>query len=405
MATANADRMTEAELEAATAPPSPKPDRSAPVSQEEFDRRWAEGLPSPFDSDDDETDENLEDSIEPEDPKADDEKDGKKKDAKAETEGDAAPEPDADEEKVDEKVEGEADPAAETDPAIVALHERAKVYKLDPAKFTDPEVLEAAVTAIAEATAAAGEEILEAEEAAAKAAETEAEPEAAKAKVDAEADPAADKKPRFDNTGKKIEFKVDKLSKEEYAPELIEALEEMRDTIVELRAGRDKTQAELAQERADRAKEQAAQQAARDEAEARESTRRIDAFFAKKAKESPVWVETFGEKPAAELLKTDEGKKLFANRCQAVRKRDALVAGLQSRKLPTEDVDASLDTGVMIAFRDKYAAAATKKVVEKVNERRNSGIPRPNPSRSATPKGSALRATLKKHGMSPEDEG
>lgn len=400
MATADMSKISDAELDAMTSP-SGNAD-SGTVSQAELDRRYAEGLASPFDPDDDDLDEDMQ---EPAAEKPGDENGAKKKDAEAEKAKVPEPDDDADE-KADEKSEGEkvddkVEEPAEVDPAIAALHERAKVYKLDPAKFTDPAALEIAVTARDEAYAEIGETILAEEEAAAAAATGDSD---APAKPEAEADPADKTKPepkKFDNTGKKIEFKLDKLSRDEYAPDLLDAMDELKTEILELRAGRDKTTAELAQERAERANQAKQQQAERQEADARESIRQGDAYFAKKAKESPVWTELFGAQPAAELVKTAEGKKLFENRKKAYGKAQALVAGLLSRKLPTEDHDTSLDTGVRIAFGDKHAEAATKKVVEKVNERRNSGIPRPNSSRSESPRGSALRATMKKHGMSP----
>lgn len=405
MATADISKIPEAELEALTAPG--KADGSATVSQEELDRRYAAGLGSPFDPDDDDLDEDMQ---EPEAKKPDDKGD-KKKDAEAEADGDEekGDEPDADEgDKDEEKAEGEPEKEPEVDPVLAALQERAKAYKIDVTKFPNAEALEAGIIAVQEILAAKGEEILEAEEAAGdksdKAPEAEENDDEA-VEVEAEADPDEKKKPtpkKFDDKGKKIEFKLDKLSREEYAPELLDAMAELKDHVLELRTERDKLRGEMANDRAARDKQRAEEQAKRDEAAALESQRRIDAYFAKKAKESPVWTELFGTAPAVELVKTDEGKKLFKNRQLAYRKGEALVTGLQSSKLPTEDFDTSLDTGVRIAFGKQHAEAAAKKVTEKVKERRESGIPRPNSSRSAGPRGSALRAAMKKHGMSPD---
>lgn len=406
MASKAAEPMTEAEMDAATAPvatapaPSAKPNGSDTVSQEELDRRWAAGLPSPFDPDDDDLDENMEE-VDPSAEKKPDEKEAEAKDDEVEA-GDKNDEVEKDE-KAEEKAEGEKEPEAEPDPVVAALHERAKAYKLDVTKITDPVVLEASIAAMDRMFADVGEEILAAEEAeAAKSDDT------TPAEETAEADHADAEKPKptkFDDKGKKIEFKLeklDKLNRDEYAPELIEALDEMRSAIVDSRAEAAAARNALKAEQEKTKSEQARQDAARQEAAAAESTRRIDAYFAAKAKESPVWAELFGSAKGAELLKTDEGKKLFENRKKAVRSGDAYVAGLQSRKLPTGTFDASLDTGVLVAFREKHAEAATKKVTEKVKERRDSSIPRPNSSRSAPAKGGALRATMKEIGMSPD---
>jgi hypothetical protein len=391
MATAEKE-MTDAKSKAATAPtPSNGRDGSAIVSQEEQDRRFAAGLPSPFDPDDDDLDENMEEV----DPSAEKKPTGDEPEEKNDAEAKEA-EADDKKEKVEEKVEAEK----EVDSALAALQERAKIYKLDTTKFSDQASLEAGIEAMELMFAAKGEAILEAEEEAHGKGD-EAKAEAAPVETEAEADSDDKKKPepkKFDDKGKKVEFKLDKLSREEYAPELLDAFDEIKNTLLEEREQNRRFRDSVAAEKA-------RIQTERREAEAAESTRRIDAKFAAKAKESPVWAELFGTASGRELLKTAEGKKQFENRQKAIRSGDAYLAGLEASKLPPPDFDASFDTGLAIAFRDKLAEAAKKQVAEKVNARRNSDIPRPSSSRSATPKGSALRATLKKHGMSPDADG
>lgn len=411
MATASAtdasDTMTEAELEAATAPetapgtiPAAK-DGSALVSQVEYDRRRAAGLPEAFDPDDDDTDENLEEVEAKAGDKSDPEKDAE---AKVDEDDESA----ADEgEKPEEKAESEKE-ESEVDPVLSALHERAKACGLDATKISDRVALEASVAAVERMLHDVGTAEIEAAEAEVKRSAEEPgnrDDAPAETEIEAEADPADKKKPQFDGTGKKIKFKLDELNREDYAPELIEALDEMRNVIVDLRAGREADRNALKAEREKSEAVQKKQQAEREEIEIREATRRVDGYFAALAKESTVWKDLFGDAPVAELLKTDEGKKLFKNRNEALRAGDAYVEGRRSRKLPTEAEEASFKAGVRLAFGEKYAEAAAKKLAEKVTKRRDSDVPRPNSSRSAPVKGGALRATLKKHNMPIQDEG
>jgi hypothetical protein len=387
--------LTDEQLEVLPAPPS---DRAAvasfidgdggtgEVSTEELERRRAEGLVAPFDDDDDDLDEDLRPTAEAvghdSKPKPPVKADGNAEADEATTAG--------------EKAAAEKLPATETarpeetaaDPALVALHEAAERYGLEVDRFPTVEALEASVAAMDRMFHDIGAaELNGAIDARGNADRAEAEP------SDRTSPPrpgiptgGAGSEVRREGHGEAPLGKLDRLNREEYAPELIDALDEMRSVIAELRA------------------ENQSERNRRIEAANEAAEREIDSFFAEIAQDNPVWSETFGTAPAGELLRTTEGRKLLENRMNVLRARDNYAAGLESRRRPTPASRKLLESGLALAFREKLGEAAERKLARKL-EGRHSGAP-PRPTQRQSPRrdgGSALRDALKRHGMQPDE--
>jgi len=363
------------------------------VSAEELDLRRAEGLTASFDDDDDDLDEDLRQASKT--PR--DAKDGKNGDT---TDG-AAPaesEPtDADSETAEQADVGKAtvEPASD-DAASRRLIETAVRYGLDVKQFPNRAALAASVAAMDRMFHDVGAAAMQAEAAPHTGTPQESEPydgfpqKAPPYKKSRHEQPPNERGPHdgappADPAAEP--FKVDRLDRSEYAPELIEALDEMRHVIAELRS----------EQQVDRRhREASANQAAE---------REIDSFFTELSQDNPVWTDLFGTAPATELLRTAEGRQLFENRMNVLRARDNYAAGLESRRQPTPASRKLLESGLALAFREKLGEAAERKLAQRLHGR-HSGAP-PRPTQRQSPRrdgGSALRDALKRHGMHADTE-
>jgi hypothetical protein len=376
-------------------------DSSGEVSPAELARRQAEGLAPSFDDDDDDLDEDLRPTAETagpktEGPKTEADKPTDKADAAddepSETEPSEVETPETDAAKAET---AETDSAAADDPARAALVASAKDYGLEVERFPTTASLEACVQAIDRMFHDIGAAELEAAHSLS--------PDATSASALTSDSNLQPLRPNLQplRPGESSESALAsnsnlqplrpnlqplRLKRDEYSPELLDALDEMRTVIDQLRA----------ENQSERSRRLAADEEA--------AERDIDSFFAEIAADNPVWSETFGEAPAAELLRTTEGQKLFENRMNVLRARDNYTAGLESRRRPTPASRKLLESGLALAFRDKLGEAAERKLARKL-QGRHAGSP-PRPTQRQTPRrepGSALREAFKRHGMAPDE--
>jgi len=330
-----------------------------PVSLEERDRRVAAGgLPPAFGDDDDE-----------------EEDDEAASGAKGE-EAAAPAVPEDDPDWVRKVVEGKADektaPEGAVDDTTVAADdvlESAKRYGL-PTEGKSPEVLAADVAALDKLMFDEGKRLL--------AAEAAANPPPADVP-----DPKAGEQPRKpDGTfGEKplpgdaqvlAEFGLDKLTKDEYAPELVEPLLKIVTALAELRSDNQADKARRAQ---------AAELAAEQE---------IEGFYAEFVEKNPEWEAVFGKGSGHELKKTAKGVEMLANRIKHLDARDTYATGLRSRNQPIPVGRTLLAKALHLEYPDKVREFAEKKAADRV--KRRGGGPMPRPGGPSAPAGSTRPA-------------